>query len=161
MKPYIKAGLTYRTKHPTKADFDLQKCIKETMIYFGAEVIDPCVPGPPVVKPFSAVNTTAILTTDQMETQLITSTSPSAVSMTLPSAITLGVALGAQKGFWFDFTVDNTAGVSMVTIVSGPGDNAINPVITGEGTLTIAAGTVAAFKVYFSSAIAAVLIRLI
>lgn len=64
----------------------------------------------------AAVNISATATPAQVKTGYITSTSGSAVTLTLPTGTDLGVALGAVKGTIFDLYVDNTAGSNTVTV---------------------------------------------
>lgn len=106
------------------------------------------------------INVTATLTPAQLATKYITSTSVAAVALTLPTAATLATYLGAGAGSIFTFLVDNTAGVSVVTTTVNTGITAITPVITGSNTLTVAAGAVGEFKLIFTSATAAKLVRI-
>lgn len=161
MKAYVKSGFVYKTNKPYKGDFDLQKFIKDTLIKFNITVVDPCCPGPVVTRTTAAINATATLTTDQLETQLITSTSVAATTMTLPTAALLATALGASKGFVFDFTVDNSAGANIVTVAVSTGITAITAVVTGSATLTVAGGAVGLFRLYFTSATAAKIARIL
>lgn len=161
MKAYIKPGQVYKTAKPHKGDFDLRKFVKDTLIDFNIPVVDRCCPGPAITHAVSAVNASATITAAQLETQLLTSTSVAPVTITLPTATLIGIALGARQGFWFDFTVDNTAGANTVSLAVGTGERAVTPVIAGENTLSVASGTAGLFKLYFSSAAAAILVRLV
>ena len=67
----------------------------------------------------SAVNVTATLTVAQVAGGYITTTSASAVTMTLPTGTLLGAQLGAQQGDVFDLYIDNTAGANTVTMAVG------------------------------------------
>ena len=161
MKTYVKVGHWYKTNKPFKGDLDLQKTIKETLIRFNIPVVDPCCPGPAVVHPVAAINATATITAAQLETQLITSTSAAAVTGTLPTATLIGAALGAVQGFVFDFTVDNSAGANIFTVAVGAGITTVTAVVTGSATLTVAAGAVGLFRLYFSSPTVAKIARIV
>lgn len=119
--------------------------------------------GPAVIKYTpTAVNTTATLTTTQVESGYITSTSAATVTMTLPTATALATALGVTgPAATFDFFIDNINGANIVTVALGSGDTAITPVVTGEATLTVAAATVGQFRLIFTSATAAKIARII
>lgn len=106
-------------------------------------------------------NATATLTTTQVSSGYITSTSAAATTLTLPTAGALATALGASQGSIFDFFIDNKSGANIVTIAVGTGATPITPIITGEATLTVASGTVAQFRLIFTSPTAAFLARLI
>lgn len=107
-----------------------------------------------------AVNATATLTSAQVITGYITSTSAAAVTMTLPTGTLLGTALGAVQGTIFDLTIDNTAGANTVTVAV-----AVNGILSaaatagagaGAGLLTIPSGVTGqgTFQLMFSSATA-------
>ena len=82
-----------------------------------------------VLKPFIAsvdytyvptnVDATATLTAAQVVGGYITSTSASAVTMTMPTGTLLGAALKAKQGTVHSFFIDNTAGANTVTIAVG------------------------------------------
>jgi hypothetical protein len=107
-----------------------------------------------------AINATAVATADQLKTGLITSTSAGATSITLPSAALLLAAIKSGAKSSFDLLVDNSAGASLVTIVPSATILAATPVITGGATLTVAAGAVGLFKMYFPSASTSVIYRI-
>lgn len=107
------------------------------------------------------INTTATITAAQLASKYITSTSVAAVTATLPTAASLATYLGAGPGSQFTFLVDNSAGANTVTLAVNTGITVITPVITGSGTLTIAAGTVGEFKLIFQSATVAKLVRIV
>lgn len=109
----------------------------------------------------TAFNTTGTLTAAQLSTGYITSTSVAAVTATLPTATLLATQLGAAAGTTFDFIVDNHSGANTVTVAVGAGDTSITPVVTGEGTLTVASGTIGQFRLVFTSATTAFLARTI
>ena len=107
-----------------------------------------------------AVNATATLTAAQVATGYITSTSASAVTMTLPTGTLLGAALSAAQGTIFNLFIDNTAGANTVTIAV-----AVNGILSaaaaagsgaGAGLLTVPSGVtgLACFQLMFSSATA-------
>ncbi len=110
----------------------------------------------------SAVNATATITADELKTGYITSTSAAPVTATLPTATALlAVLAGAAAGTWFDFAVDNSAGASVVTVAASASIAVYAvPVITGGSTLTVAAGVVALFRIYFTSATVAKIYRI-
>lgn len=108
-----------------------------------------------------AVDTTATLTASQVSKGLFTSTSAAAVSITLPTATVLADQLQAKRGNDFSLIVDNSAGASTVTLVVNTGITAITAVLTGGATLTIAAGTVGYFRIYFTSTTTAKIARTI
>jgi len=115
----------------------------------------------------TAINATATVTAGQLKTGLLTSTSAAAVTMTLPTATLIGAAINASQGTTFDFYVDNTAGANTVTVAVGSGIVVAKQTSTGntanDSLLTVAASStvgVGLFRLYFSSATAAVLYRL-
>jgi len=109
----------------------------------------------------AAVNVTATVTAAQLKTGVLSSTSVAAVAATLPTAAALlAVLTGAAAGTWFDFAVDNSAGANTVTVTASASITAATAVITGGATLTVAAGAVGLFRVYFTSATVAKVYRL-
>lgn len=102
----------------------------------------------------AAINATATATAVQVASGDITSTSAAATTITLPTTALLAAFLGAQLGTDFSFWIDNSAGANTVTVVFGTGQTALT-VLTGENTLTIAAGSVGKFSIYFKSNAAA------
>jgi len=116
-----------------------------------------------VVKPASvvAINATATATAAQIATGLITSTSGAATSIKLQTATLIASELKAVQGSVFDFTVDNISGSNIVTVIVGSGITVLGTiVITGSATLTVAATSLAVFRLVFTSATAAKLIRM-
>jgi hypothetical protein len=107
----------------------------------------------------AAINATATATSTQLATGVITSTSAAATTITLPTATAMATQVGAIQGTSFNFTVDNSAGANAVTLVLGTGMVALT-IITGGGTLSIAAGSVGIFKLYFKSTTTAAFVRL-
>lgn len=109
----------------------------------------------------TAINTSATVTVAQLAGGLLTSTSASAVTMTLPTATALATQLGASQGTIFEFVVDNSAGANTVTIAVGSGIVASG--FPGTNTLTLAnsatIGT-AVFRITFISTTAATLARI-
>jgi hypothetical protein len=98
----------------------------------------------PNKNPNLAVNATAALAADTfVASGYITSTSAGATTITLPTAATMSVQLGAVAGQEYSFIVNNTAGASNVTIALGTG-----------GTLSDAA-TIAASAVAFGRLVVA------
>jgi hypothetical protein len=108
----------------------------------------------------SAVNVTATGTAAQIIGGGISSTSAAAVSYTLPTATLLGAAAFAKRGTSLEFVVDNSVGESTVTVVASAGITAATAVITGGDTLTVAAGAVGLFKIYFLNETTALIYRL-
>lgn len=111
-----------------------------------------------------AVNATATLTSAQVATGYITSTSAAAVTMTLPTGTLLGGVLGATQGSTFELYIDNTAGANTVTMavaVNGIKSDAANTTAASFGQLTVASGVtgVGRFTLMFSSATAYVFTR--
>jgi hypothetical protein len=106
-------------------------------------------------------NVTATLTTNQLRSGYITSTSAAAVSLTLPDATSFATAIGAVAGTIFDFYVDNSAGANTVTVIVGSGITVNTPAITGGATLTVStANAVGWFRLVFTSATAAKILRI-
>jgi hypothetical protein len=107
----------------------------------------------------AAINSTAIATAAQVAGGLITSTSAAPTTVTLPSATAIAALVGGVRGTEFDFVVDNSGGANIVTVAVGGGTAAITAVVTGSATLTVAAGAVGLFRLYFTSATTAVIMR--
>lgn len=108
-----------------------------------------------------AVNATATLTSSQVSSGLITSTSAAAVTITLPTATVLIDQLQGKRGNDFSLIVDNSAGANTITLALGTGITAITAVLTGGATLTIGSGTVGYFRIYFTSTTTAKIARTI
>lgn len=110
-----------------------------------------------------AINATATATAAQLKTGLVTSTSAAAVAITLPTAAALLAALGKSvaRGSSFELTVDNSVGANVVTITPSASITAVTAVVTGGATLTVAAGAVGIFRIYFVSGVAAKIARLV
>lgn len=107
-----------------------------------------------------AINATASATADQIKSGYITSTSAATVTLTLPTATAFGTLIGASAGTIFEFTVDNTAGANVVTVAVNTGITVLGTVvITGSATLTVANANLAVFRLIFTSATAAKLVR--
>ncbi len=116
----------------------------------------------PVIKrTATAINTSATVTAAQLAGGLLTSTSASTVTMTLPTATAMATQIGAVQGTTFDFVVDNSAGANTVTVAVGSGIVASG--FPGTNTLTLAnsatIGT-AVFRLTFISTTAATLARI-
>lgn len=108
---------------------------------------------------FAQVNATALLTAAQIKAGVIKSTSAAAVSMTLPTAALMVAELGARPTAWFEFAIDNSGGANTITLIGGTGVTAATEVVTGGATLTVAAGAVGLFRLYFVSGTVAKLYR--
>lgn len=107
-------------------------------------------------------NTGATLTAAQMQTGVVC-TATTAVAYTTATATATATQLGVTgNGFWYDWTVDNSASSAsgVITITLGAGFTAMTA-ITGENTLTIAIGIVAVYRIVFTSATVAKIGRLI
>lgn len=81
-----------------------------------------------------AVNSTATLTSAQIVSGYITSTSAAGTTMTMPTGTLLGGAVGATQGTILVFYIDNTAGASTVTLAPG-----VNGIISAAATAGSAA----------------------
>jgi len=104
-----------------------------------------------------AINSTATATANQVASGYITSTSAALTTITMPTGTLLGARLGAVRGTVFDLFIDNTAGVSTITIAV-----AVNGIASAMGgTLTLVSGVTgqAQFRLMFSSATAYVFTR--
>lgn len=103
----------------------------------------------------NAINSTGTASALQLSGGVITSTSAAATTITLPTATLMATQIGAAQGTTFEFTIDNTAGASTVTIALGSGMTQLTT-ITGANTLTVPSGTagVGVWRLYFSSATA-------
>lgn len=106
----------------------------------------------------TAAGTVANVTTG-LKSGLITTTSAAAQNIPLPTATQIATAFKAVSGTSFEFVIDNSTGVSVVTVVVAAGITVPPAVITGSNTLTVAAGSVGVFRLYFTSATAALLSR--
>lgn len=111
-----------------------------------------------------AYNATATLLAGDVSGGYITSTSPSTVTLTLPTGTLLGAELGARQGDVFDFYIDNTAGANTVTLAvatNGIKSDAANTTAGSFGQLTVASGVtgVGRFTIMFTSATAYVFTR--
>jgi hypothetical protein len=107
--------------------------------------------------PSVAVNATATITAQNLQVGYITSTSAGATTITLPTAATMSVQLGAVAGQEYSFIVNNTAGASNVTIALGTGGTlsdaaTITASAVAFGRLVVAAGAtgMAKFTLMFS-----------
>ena len=110
----------------------------------------------------AAINATATATPDNIYKGVITSTSVAATTITLPTGSNLGAFLGAVQGSKIDFLIDNFVGASVVTVALAVGITVVSPiVITGGGTLTVAAGSVGQFRLIFIDKDSAILARIV
>lgn len=106
-----------------------------------------------------AAPATATLTAAQLAARYIVTTSAAATSLTLPTATLLAAQVGAIQGSVFEFTIDNSGGVNIVTVVVNTGIVAGTPALTGGATLTVPAGQFGVFKIIFKSATTALIYR--
>lgn len=102
---------------------------------------------------------TATLTAAQLAQRYIVTTSAAATTLTLPTAVLLAAQLAASQGTELSFTVDNTGGANTVTVAIGTGIAVGAGALTGNTTLTIAAGQIGRFTIFFKSATLALLYR--
>jgi len=116
----------------------------------------------------AAINATATATAAEVATGYITTTSASAVTITLPTGTDLGAALGATKGTVLDLYIDNTAStVSGVVTVAVATNGILSAAAaagsgSGAGLLTVPIGVtgVGCFRIMFSSPTAYVFSRI-
>lgn len=108
----------------------------------------------------AAINASATATAAQIGTGAISSTSAAAVALVLPTTALLVAYLGAAFGTEFSFWIDNVGGANTVTLTVGTGMVAATA-ITGENTLTVAAGMAAKFTLYFYSGTSSILGRVV
>lgn len=109
-----------------------------------------------------AINSTATLTASQLIYGFITSTSAAATAITIPTAASIVSLIGAKRGTSFDFTIDNSAGASTVTVVVNTGITVHTPVGANESdVLTITpSNAIGQFRVIFTSTTTAKIFRL-
>lgn len=121
----------------------------------------------------SAINSSATATAAQILSGYITSTSAAGTTITMPTGTALGNAItGCTRGTTLEFTVDNTAGASTITMavntnaVQSDWDNQVTAATASVTPaaitpLTIASGTsgIATYKIVFASATAYVFSR--
>ena len=116
----------------------------------------------------AAINATATATAAEVATGYITTTSASAVTITLPTGTDLGAALGATKGTVLDLYIDNTAStVSGVVTVAVATNGILSAAAAagsgaGAGLLTVPIGVtgIGCFRIVFASATAYVFSRI-
>jgi len=116
----------------------------------------------------AAINATATATAAEVATGYITTTSASAVTITLPTGTDLGTALGATKGTVLDLYIDNTASTASGVVTIAVATNGILSAAAaagsgaGAGLLTVPIGVtgIGCFRIMFSSATAYVFSRI-
>lgn len=106
----------------------------------------------------NAINSTDTATAVQVAYGLITSTSGSPVTITMPTGTDLGAEIGAKRGTTFDLIIDNAGGNNPVTIAvavdgiksAGANDDTSNK---SFGNLVVSSGAagVGRFTIMFSS----------
>lgn len=107
------------------------------------------------------VNVTGEISVAALNSGIITSTSAAAVTATLPTATAFATQIGAVRGSYFDFVVDNSLGASTVTLAVNTGITVGTVVITGGGTLTVStANVIGWFRLFFTSPTTAILRRI-
>src|SRR6185437_5575441 len=113
-----------------------------------------------------AINSTATASASAIVSGYITSTSAALTTITLPTVANLtsqieGSGTTVARGTTLCFTVDNTAGASVVTIATNTGTSVIGPqVIMGETTLTVQNGSLGIFKIVYITTTTAKIIRI-
>ena len=126
---------------------------------------------PPTADQKQAINATGNWTAAQMAaSNYITSTSAAATNITIDTVANLVAALAAANagggtapgaGSEYEFTVNNLAGASTVTIVlTGSGIAAGTPALTGGASLAVPAGQIGKFKIVLTSGTAGLIYRL-
>lgn len=115
--------------------------------------------GSPLFGKTNALNATGTITATMINEKVITSTSAAAVTATLATAAVLVAAFPAVLGEEREFIIDNTAGANTVTVAIADGITVATAVLTGADTLTVAAGKVGKFLLYFTSTTTAILSR--
>ena len=126
---------------------------------------------PPTADQILEIDATAALTATQMASyRYIKSLSPAATNITLATVANLVAALAAANAGGgtapganseYDFTVNNLAGASTVTIVlTGSGIAAGTPALTGGASLAVPAGQIGKFKIVLTSGTAGLIYRL-
>ena len=116
----------------------------------------------------AAINATATATAAQVATGYITTTSATAVTITLPTGTDLGTAIGATKGTVLDLYIDNTASTVSGVVTIAVATNGILSAAAaagsgaGAGLLTVPIGVtgIGCFRIMFSSATAYVFSRI-
>jgi len=116
----------------------------------------------------AAINATATATAAQVATGYITTTSASAVTITLPTGTDLGTAISATKGTVLDLYIDNTASTVSGVVTIAVATNGILSAAAaagsgaGAGLLTVPIGVtgIGCFRIMFSSATAYVFSRI-
>jgi len=116
----------------------------------------------------AAINATATATAAQVATGYITTTSATAVTITLPTGTDLGTAISATKGTVLDLYIDNTASTSSGVVTIAVATNGILSAAAaagsgaGAGLLTVPIGVtgIGCFRIMFSSATAYVFSRI-
>ena len=116
----------------------------------------------------AAINATATATAAEVATGYITTTSATAVTITLPTGTDLGTAIGATKGTVLDLYIDNTASTSSGVVTIAVATNGILSAAAaagsgaGAGLLTVPIGVtgIGCFRIMFSSATAYVFSRI-
>ena len=105
---------------------------------------------PAILTPRRTVaNATVTLTTDQVRSGYITSTSAAGTTLTLPLATDIIADMGLGAGDSFDLMIDNTAGASTVTVAVNTGVTQLVIVPDGgAGELTIAASATVGMGVF-------------
>lgn len=106
-----------------------------------------------------AMPASATISAANLAKKYIVTSSAAPTTITLDTVVNIGVQIGALSGSELSFTVDNTAGASVVTIAGGAGLTAGSGALTGSNTLTIPAGQFAKFSIIFTTPTAALIYR--
>jgi hypothetical protein len=111
----------------------------------------------------SVINASATATAAQLVTgYIITSPNFAAINITLPTVANIVTQLGGavNQGTSFEFTVDNSAGLTTVTLVLSAGITVPTSAVTGGSTMTVSTvNKVGRFRLTFTSTTTAVLFR--
>jgi hypothetical protein len=112
----------------------------------------------------SVINASATATAAQLVTgYIITSPNFAAINITLPTVANIVTQLGGavNQGTSFEFTVDNSAGLTTVTLVLSAGITVPTSAVTGGSTMTVSTvNKVGRFRLTFTSSTTAVLFRI-
>jgi hypothetical protein len=113
-----------------------------------------------------AINADAVASAAQIASGCITSTSAAATAITTPTATAIAAAMATSigtvtQGTSFEFAIDNSVGANTVTLTLDGSITVVTAVVTGGDTLTVAAGTIGIFKLYFISGVAAKISRIV
>lgn len=107
---------------------------------------------------FAVPASATVLAANMIKRYFIT-TSAAATNFQLDTAANLAAQIGAVQGTELPFTIDNTGGANIVTVVVATGIVVGAGALTGNTTLTVPAGQKANFVIFFKSPTAALIYR--